>query len=164
MNKIINIKTKKSIDEIAEFKNKEFSPCDIKFTNVHLKQLNEVINFKLFDKNDLYVSSTTLYELMQPIGNCGSHNYHNLTPEDIFNAINSLLHPLAVFSVKYERYAVVPIFNSSFSEPLMVVIEKGAPLLNRQNAKINKIVTIYPKSDLDKYLEGLKQQDVLYKK
>ena len=164
MNKIINIKLNKAIKEIREFRDKLFSQCDIRFTNVHMKKLNKIINVDLFSKNDLYINSTTLFELMQPIGNAGSHNYHELTPEDILNALNSIIDPLAVFSVKYERYAVVPVYNSSFNEPLMVVIETNAPLLNRQNANINKIVTIYPKSGFDKYLESIKNEDMLYKK
>ena len=164
MNKIINIKTNKAIKEIREFRDKLFVPIDIRFTNIYLKKLNKIINFELFSKNDLYINSKSLWELMQPIGNTGSHNYHELMPEDIFNALNSILEPLAVFKVKNQRYAVVPVYNSSFNEPLMVVIEKDAELMNKQNAKINKIVTIYPKSYLEKYLEGLDEKDILFKK
>ena len=164
MNKIINIKTNKAIKEIRNFRDKCFAPVDVRFENVNLKKLNKIINFELFSKNDLYINSKSLWELMQPIGNAGAHNYHELTPEDIYNALNSLLDPIAVFKVKNERYAVIPVYNSSFNEPLMVVIEKDAPLMNRQNAKINKIVTIYPKSDLDKYLEGIEDKEILFKK
>ena len=164
MNKIINIKNKKSINEIKVFKDKVFVPVDVRFENVHIKRLNEIIKFELFSKNDLYINSKSLWELMQPVGDAGSHNYHGLTSEDIYYALNSLLDPLAVFQVKNERFAIVPVFISSFNEPLMVVIEKDAELMNRQNAKINKIVTIYPKSDLDKYLEGIDETDILFKK
>lgn len=164
MNKIINIKNKKAIDEIKVFKDKVFVPVDVRFENVHIKRLNEIIKFELFSKNDLYINSKSLWELMQPVGDAGSHNYHGLTAEDIYYALNSLLDPLAVFQVKNERFAIVPVFISSFNEPLMVVIEKDAELMNRQNAKINKIVTIYPKSDLDKYLEGIDETDIMFKK
>ena len=164
MNKIINIKTKKSIDEIEEFKDRIFAQCDVKFTNVHLKKLNKITNVELFAKNDLYINSKSLYDLMQPIGKADSHNYHELKPVDILNALNQITDPIAVFKVKYGRYAVVPVYNSSFEEPLMVVIETNAPLLNKLNAKINKVVTIYPKSNFDKYLEGISEKDLLYKK
>lgn len=164
MNKIINIKTKKSINEIQVFSEKIFVPVDIKFENVHLRKLNKLIGNEVFSKNDLYINSKTLWELMQPIGDVGSHNYHELMPEDIFYALNALIEPIAVFKVKSDRYAIVPVYIYSFAEPLMVVIEKDAELMNRQNAKINKIVTIYPKSDLDNYLKGMDEKDILYKK
>lgn len=151
-NKIINIKNKKSISEIQKFKEKKYSLVDIKFENVHLRDINKLISFDLFDKNDLYINSTTLWELMQPVGKAGSHNYHNLSAEDIYNALIKLSDPYCVFRVKYGRYAIVPVCISSFSEPLMVVIGVGSELINNQNANINKIVTIYPKSDIDKYL------------
>lgn len=162
MNKIINIKKRKSIDEIQKFKDKKYSLIDIKFENVHLKEMNKIVLFDLFDKNDLYINSTTLWELMQPIGSAGSHNYHNLNPLDIYNVLNKITEPYCVFKVKNGRYAVVPVYLSSFDEPLMVVIEKGAKLINMQNANVNKIITIYPKSDIDNYLSRLNTKDVLY--
>ena len=164
MNKIINIKSNKDIKEIREFKNKNFSPIDVKFTNVHLKELNKIINFELFTKNDLYINSKSLWELMQPIGNAGSHNYHELMPEDIFNALNNLLDPQCVIKVKNERYAVIPAYISSFNEPLMVIIELNSGLIINKNANVNKIVTIYPKSNLSDYLEKLDEKEILYKK
>ncbi len=162
MNKIINIKSKKSILDIKKFKDKKYSLIDIKFENIHLKDINKFVLFELFDKNDLYISSTTLWELMQPIGSAGSHNYHDLTPEDIYYALNAVSNPYCVFRVKHGRYAVIPVYISSFNEPLMIVIEKGVELVNKQNANVNKIITIYPKSNLNKYILGLKECDVLY--
>ena len=112
MNKIINIKTNKAIKEIREFGNKLFVPIDIKFINVHLKKINKIINSELFSKNDLYINSVTLWELMQPLGNVGSHNYHELTPEDIYYALNNLIYPECVIRVKNERlYKLSKIFD-----------------------------------------------------
>ena len=164
MNKVINIKNKKSINEIQVFKEKNFAPIDIKFENVHLRQLNKLLSFDLFDKNDLFINSVTLYELMQPIGNSGSHNFHELTPEDIYYALNNVLDPECIIKVKNERYAIIPTYISSFDEPLMIVIEIKTGLIENKNANINKIVTIYPKSNLDDYLEKLDEKEILYKK
>ena len=164
MNKIINIKTKKSIDDIAEFKDNDFAPCDIRFTNIHLKELNKILKIELFSKNDLYVNSTTLHDLMQPKGKSDAHNYHNLKPEDIFNALNNLLEPECVLKVKKERYAVIPTYISSLNEPLMVIIELHSGLIVNKKANVNKIVTIYPKSDLEEYLEKFDEKEILYKK
>ena len=101
---------------------------------------------------------------MQPIGNAWSHNYHELMPEDIFNALNNLLDPQCVIKVKNEIYAVIPAYISSFNEPLMVIIELNSGLIINKNANVNKIVTIYPKSNLSDYLEKLDEKEILYKK
>lgn len=164
MNKIINIKTSKAIKEIREFKNTLYAPCDVEFINIHLKQLNELVNVKLFSKNDLFINSGSLYNLMNPQGKNKSHHYHDLTPEDIFYSFNLVTNPLAVFSVKLGRIAVVPSYISSVGKPLIIIIEKDAPLMENQLAKINKIVTIYPKGNFEKYLKRIEEKDLLYKK
>lgn len=164
MNKIINIKNKKAIDEIKVFKDKVFVPIDVKFENTHLKELNKLIGRDLFSKNDLYINSVTLWELMQPLGNAGSHNYHELTPEDIYYALNDIAHPECVIKAKNERYAIIPTYVSSFNEPLMIVIQLESGLIDNKNAKINKIITIYPKSNLEDYLNKMDENDILYKK
>ena len=164
MNKTINIKTNKAIKEIREFRDKKFVPVDIRFFNVHLKMINKIINYELFNKNDLYINSKSLWELMQPVGNVGTHNFHELTPEDIINALNNLLYPECVIKVKQQRYAIIPTYISSFNEPLMVIIELNSGLIVNKNANINKIVTMYPKSNLDEYLNKLDEKDILYKK
>ena len=164
MNKVINIKNKKSIDEIQVYRDKVFAPVDIKFENVHLREINMLIGKELFNKNDLYINSATLWELMQPLGNVGSHNYHELTPEDIYYALNNLIYPECVIRVKNERYAIIPTYISSYNEPLMIVIELKSGLIHNKNANINKIVTIYPKSNLDEYLEKMEEKVILYKK
>ena len=55
-------------------------------------------------------------------------------------------------------------YISSFNEPLMVIIELNSGLIVNKNANINKIVTMYPKSNLDEYLNKLDEKDILYKK
>ena len=162
MNKVINIKSKKAINEIQRYKDKKYFQMDIKFENVHLREINKLLPFVLFEKNDLYINSVTLWELMQETGNAGTHNYHGLTPSDIFCVLNSIDEPYCIFEVKNERYAIVPTYISSFYEPLMVVIEKEAELINRKNANVNKIVTIYPKSKIDKYLSKIDNKAILY--
>ena len=164
MNKTINIKDPKSINYIAEFKNKKYAPTDIKITNVHLKRLNKIVGFELFKKNDLYIDSMTLYEIMQPLGNKGTHNYHNLTPEDIFYALGGLDNPKIVYKDRSDRFAIVPIYISSVKELLIVIIEVGARLKNDMNANINKIVTIYPKSKIKEMIDKMDEADILFRK
>ena len=101
---------------------------------------------------------------MQPLGGKGSHNYHGLTPEDIYNALKELHKPKAVIRVEEYRYAIISVELSSFNEPLMIVIQTGAELRGKINANINKVVTMYPKSDSDEYILKSNQQDVLFPK
>ena len=164
MSRIINIRNIKAIKEIEKYKTKRYSETDIKITNVHLKRLNELMNKELFKKNDLYIGSGTLHEIMQPLGNKGSHNYHNLTPEDVFYALGALEHPKIVYKDKNRRYAIVPVYISSVNELLIVIIEVGAGLTINRNAKINKIVTIFPKSKVEEMMDRMDEADILFKK
>ena len=115
VNKTINIKSKKALKQVEQFKKKNYTPVDIRLQNVNLKTLNKIIMFDLFDKNDLFINSTTLWELMQPIGDSGSHNYHGLLPEDILDALNSLETPNYILKVKQDRYAIIPVTISSYN-------------------------------------------------
>ena len=162
MNKNINIKNKKAISEISKFRDKQYLPIDIRFENVYLKRINKLLQVAIFDKNDLYINSSTLWELMQPIGKTGSHNYHNLSPDDIYHALNSLMDPYCVFRVKNGRFAIIPVYISSFKEFLMVVIETNSGLITNIKANVNKIVTIYPKSNIDDYLSKIYSKDILF--
>ena len=163
MNKLINIaKSKKAIEQITVFKENLYENTDIRFINVHLRRLNEILDIELFSKNDLFINSKTLWEIMQPIGKSDSHNYHDLAPEDIYNAIKLTSDPECVIKVKLNRYAIIPVYLSSYNLPLMVVIEVGAGLVNDKNANINKIVTIYPKDNLDKLIDKTNKKDILF--
>ena len=162
MNKIINIKSKKAISEIKAFKDKRYSMIDIRFKNANLRRINALLSFELFYKNDLFINSVTLWELMQPIGSSGSHNYHELQPTDIFNAISTIDDPYCVLKVKNNRYAVISIRVDNINYPLMIIIEIGSGLTINPKANVNKIVTIYPKDDIDNYLSKISKKDVLF--
>ena len=164
MNKIVDVKNKKAIKEIERFRLKKYQMTDIRFVNVHLKRLNKLLSYDLFSKNDLYINSSTLWELMQPVGDSGSHNYHGLSPRDIVDAINGIERPYCVLRVKYGRYAIIPVNIDGQNDPLMIVIELGGELVNRLHANINKIVTIYPKDGIDRILSKAKPTDILYQK
>lgn len=135
---------------------------DIRFNNVHLKKINSLLRIDIFSKNDLYINSNTLWELMQPIGSSGSHNYHELQPENIVDAIRSLTNPYCIFNVKNERFAFITLNILDCKMSLMVVIEIGSGLTTNPNANINKIVTIYPKDDIDNYLSKLERKHILF--
>lgn len=159
---IINVKEKeKSINDLDEFRKKKYKEKDVRFTNVDLVKLNRKTRKNIFDKNDLFISSDTLWEIMQEEGGSGIHNYHGLTAEDIIDALNSINEPYALFESKHSRYAIVTTTLTHFGEPLMIIVEVGAGLHSNINANINKIVTMYPKSNIDIMLNGLDKKDVL---
>lgn len=164
MKTVINVKEReKAIKEVDVFRKKKYDNKDIRFSNTELKKLNEKMRVNLFNKNDIFISSETLWELMQEIGESGKmHNYHGLTPEDIVDALNSMIDPYAIFETKYARYAIVTTTITHFKEQLMVIIEVGSGVYLDVNANINKIITMYPKRNVDIMLNGLDKKDILF--
>ena len=164
MIRIINLKSKKAIREIKRFQNRLKSQIDIKFENVHLRRLNAFFHYELFKKNDLFMNSTTLWELMQKSGKIGSHNYHGLPAERIYDAISNLENPICVFKAKAGRYAIIPVASDIEGKFLMAIIEIGSGLTDNKDANVNKLITLYPKANLERIIERMDPKDVLYKK
>ena len=164
MNVVINLAEKEStIEVLQKLMEKEYVPFDIEITNSHIKDINNITGYKLFTKKSLYVSSSTLYELMQPLGGKGQHNYHALTPEDVFMALDSIKDPMYVIFVKDKRYAMISVKLSHFHIPLMLIVETEASLITNNNANINKVVTIYPKSHIEEFINKLDKEALIYK-
>ena len=164
MNKIINIQNKKeAVESLNDYKNKKYVLADVKFENVHLREVNKLLGYDIFSKNDLYINTISLWELMQPIGDKGVHNYHDLSPEDIVDALNSITEPYCILKTEISQYAILSTTISHFGEPLMIIIEVGAGLDKNINANINKLVTMFPKRDIDKSLEHKDPKDILYR-
>lgn len=161
---VINIKSKKAIKEIALFRAKNYALHDIRIKNIELKRINDYLNFRLFYKNDLFINSATLWELMQPLGKSGSHNYHNLTPTDIYYFLLNINSPSLVYRERFNRIVVASDQPYSSNERLIMIIEVNASLIVNKNANIYKIVTIYPKSDLEKTIQKLKPSAILLNK
>ena len=162
MKSVINIKSNKASKEVEHFKHNVYPCLDIKFENVHLKRINELARKKIFLKNDVYITASTLHELMQEVGTKGTHNYHGLSSKDIIDALNNLSIPNYVFKSHSGRYVVIPSVLSSFDLPLLIVIEKDASLTADPFAKINKIVTIYPKDKLETYIKKMTNENIIF--
>lgn len=160
MQKDINIKNKAAAEKaITYYKSKRVRDVDVRLSNTELKQINNLTRIDLFSKNDLFVNSETLWSIMQPIGDKDSHNHHGLTPKELIETFNNLTDPYCVFVAELGRLGVISTIISESGHPLMVVIEIGAGLIGRIDANINKMLTMYPKDELDKYLKSKK---VLY--
>lgn len=158
----INIKNKiAAIKELECYKRRKVVPVDVRLTNTHLKKINGYIHLDLFSKNDLFVSSDTLYDIMQPIGGKGRHNYHALTPKELVEVFNSLIDPYCIYVAKYGRLGIVTETTTETGDPLLAVIEIGAGLMNNLDANINKLITTHPTF---KDVKRLKNRQILYSK
>ena len=161
MFKTINIK---NYDEAAKalftFKKKDYSPIDIRFTNTNLRKINTLIGKNVFLKNDLFVNSDTLHDIMQPIGDKSHHNYHGLSPEEILKALNNLVNPYCVYKAKFGRYGIITTIKRKSGETIIVIIEVGSGLIDQIDANINKFVTMYPKTDIGQVIS--KKESILY--
>lgn len=163
MKKQINIANKeKAVSLLEKYHCKNYESADIEILNVHLKEINMICNKKIFDKNSLFVRSSTLWELMQPEGTKGKHNFHGLSPDEIFNALRGTLNPYCVYNTKENRIAVATMFVNKRNEKLLVVIELHAGLENDRFANINKLVSVYPKKNLDSLIKKMDEKDILF--
>ncbi len=161
MYKIINIKQKEdAIKALYGFKEKEYSPIDIRFTNTNLRKINTLIGKDVFLKNDLFVNLDTLHDIMQPIGDKSHHNYHGLSPEEILRALNNLVNPYCVYKAKFGRYGIITAIKRESGETIIVIIEVGSGLLGQMDANINKFVTMYPKTDIGNIISN--KESILY--
>ena len=162
MTKTINIKSDNALKELTQLKEKRYVMYDVKLQNVHLIRINLLIGTELFFKNDLFVNSDTLWSLMQEEGENTSHNHHGLTPVDILDALNNIQNPYCIFKTKQQRVSIVVSCLSHYGEPLMAIIEIGADLIGEKDSNINKLVTMYPQSDVDRIIDKLKPNELLY--
>ncbi len=163
VHKRINIGNKeKAINDISQFSFKNYRSVDIEFFNIHLKVLNKTLKKNIFDKNNLYIRSSTLWELMQKEGNKGKHNFHGLTPNQIYDVLKGLLTPFCVYYSENKRIVITTFVKNTRNEKIQLVLELHSPLENNRNANINKIVSIYPKKNLDNKLSNLKPSEILF--
>ena len=165
MEEKINLAVKPlTISFLERMRDNDYVPYDVQITNSHIKELNELTGKKIFSKTSLYINSKTLHDIMQPIGGKDNHNYHGLTPEDVYMSLVSIKNPKYVYVTKYDRFAIISIELSHYDVPLMLIVEKDAGLQKDTEARINKIITIYPKSYIDEYIKTVDERKLLYKK
>ena len=163
--KTINIGNRtKAIELLIEIKNKNYGRIDIKIENLYLKKLNKFVDKNLFTKNDAYISAETLWSIMQDGPGEDIHHHHGLTESDVLDGLRSITDPHLIIQAEINRFLIVSLFISSFGLPLMIVVEINATLRNDNQASINKIVTIYPKDDIQGLIEKTPEKQLLYKK
>ena len=161
----INLGNKKeAIKAFKAFKANDYVPFDIELVNSHLKNINDNLEVNFFRKSSLFITSKTLWECMQPLGAKGKHNFHGLSPEEIYDSLHDLQNTKCIASVYESRFVVVTSVIASCGDPIIAIVEIGSPLTLNRNANINKVVTLYPKKKLDNYLNKIPQKKIVTKK
>ena len=163
MKTIINLNSKSAESDLLVFKMKKHE-IDIKIENVHLKDMNRLTGINLFSKNDVFVRGETLYAAMQPKGEDEHHNYHDLKPKDVLGVFKSIAKPYCILKTERNRVAIITSFVSHLGEPVNVIIELGAGLETNKDANINKVVTMYAITKVNKFIEKYGSDSILYLK
>ena len=83
---------------------------------------------------------------MQPIGNKGKHNYHGLTPQNIFDALATMKQSTEIELSYGNRYLIVTLATVFNDINLVVIITPEGYLKNEKKTIVNRIITIYPKN------------------
>ena len=145
MIKEINVgNPKTALKALIAIKNSNGSSIDIRITNSHIKELNKIIGKNVFKKDALFISSRTLWEIMQPLGGKGWHHYHDLSPENIYDVLNNIKRPEEVIPSYDGRYLVITIVTVFKGVHLVVILEPDGTLYNNRMSSVNRIITIYP--------------------
>ena len=161
----INLGNKKeAIQAFKAFKANDYVPFDIEIVNSHLKNINDNLEVNFFRKSSLFITSKTLLECMQPLGAKGKHNFHGLSPEEIYDSLHDLQNTKCIASVYESRFVIVTSVIASCGDPIIAIVETGSPLTLNRNANINKVVTLYPKKKLNNYINNIPKSKITIKK
>ena len=145
MNKILNLGDRQAaIVFFSRLRDSKPQPFDLRITNSHIVELNRFFKEKVFRKDALYVGTSTLWEITQPIGGSGRHHYHGLAPEDVYEALYGIRNPKEVKMSYFGRYIIVTLATFNNRVPLAVIVDPESNLQNQRATNIIRIVTIYP--------------------
>ena len=164
--KMINIGYQdEAIVRLEEFKKKNYGNLDIKISNLHLTRLNVLTGKSIFTKKDGYIAAETLFDIMRGDSGRDKHHFHNLSSNDVYKSLKFLSDPICVIGKGDNRFITISSFLSSLNIPILVVIEINAGLTTNKEARINKIVTIFPSSRTESYVKKATESGtILYKK
>ena len=157
---IINIGNRsKAIDFLNNLEENK-SQYEYKVTNLGLTKLNKVCKGKPFSQEIAYIDYSTLRDAMMEVGGKGSHNYHGLTPSEVIDALRSIKDAKKVYESKKnpERCIIVSSIDAECGYPIIVIIALNNPLHSERELRINKIASLYPKRNLQSFIESLKEK------
>lgn len=145
MQKNINLGDKGSaIDILRSLKENKYESLEIRVRNSHIKDLNNVLGRKIFKNDVVYANAIMFWEIMQPVGGKGKHHYHNLSPENVYEALSTMRYSNNV-TISYDnRYVIVTLATiaGGISIAAIVTPEGHTKQLNKKN--VIRIITMYP--------------------
>ena len=145
MQKNINLGDKGSaIDILRNLKENKYESLEIRVRNSHIKDLNNVLGRKIFKNDVVYANAIMFWEIMQPVGGKGKHHYHNLSPENVYEALSTMRYSNNV-TISYDnRYVIVTLATiaGGISIAAIVTPDGHTKQLNKKN--VIKIITMYP--------------------
>ena len=145
MKVIINIANKETaIKVIKKIKETRYVPFDIRIKNTHIKVVNNIIHETIIRNDSVYINSTTLWDIMQPIGGVGDHHYHGLSPEDVYFALYNLKSPVDVMRSYDGRLMIVVDANPLNNTNYAIIVEPRGNLKYQIELIVTRIITIYP--------------------
>ena len=145
MQKNINLGDKGSaIDILRNLKENKYESLEIRVRNSHIKDLNNVLGRKIFKNDVVYANAIMFWEIMQPVGGKGKHHYHNLSPENVYEALSTMRYSNNV-TISYDnRYVIVTLATiaGGISIAAIVTPDGHTKQLNKKN--VIRIITMYP--------------------
>ena len=145
MIKIINLGNQKSAIELLKIlKENKYENLEIRLANTHITDLNKLLEKKIFKNGIVYTSASMLWEVMQPIGGRGKHNYHNLSPENVYEALSTMRYSKDVALSYDNRYVIVTLATTIGDISIAVIVTPIGTINMARNKCITKVITIYP--------------------
>ncbi len=145
MNKVLNLGNKEyALKLLGKIKNNNYVPFDLRVTNAHLPALNKIIGRNIFRKDVLYVNTQTLWEIMQPIGGRGKHHYHQLSPQEILDALKDIKNSKDVNESYDGRYLIITLVMHQNDAPIAIILEPHGQLKENVGVDVARVITMYP--------------------
>ena len=87
------------------------------------------------------------WEVMQPLGGKGKHHYHNLTPEEVYEAL-SMMHYSKDVTLSYDnRYVIVTLATTAGGISIAAIVTPEGHTNELVNRDVIKIITMYPQKE-----------------
>ena len=145
MIKNINLGNKESSLKILyHLKQNKYHSLDIRLINTHIKDLNNILGKNVFKNDVVYANAIMFWEIMQPLGGKGKHHYHNLTPENVFEALSTMHHSENVTLSYDDRYVIVTLAKIAGGINIAAVVTPKGSSVQKLNRNVIRIITMYP--------------------
>lgn len=81
---------------------------------------------------------------MQPLGGRGKHHYHDLSPENVYEALSTMRYSENVILSYDNRYVIVTLATIANGISIAAIITPTGRTKELMNKNIVRIITIYP--------------------